>query len=126
MHTITLSYLSNWLWLLQTLIAHVHFFPRCSIGSLGWDLQEAGVQNVTVKSSTFTGSQNGVRIKTWARSSNGFVRDVLFQHAVMINVQNPIIIDQNYCPHNNDCPNQVRFVQSVYCNDNENIDNSFC
>ncbi|CAK9184895.1 unnamed protein product [Ilex paraguariensis] len=82
-----------------------------SIGSLGWDLQEAGVQNVTVKSSTFTGSQNGVRIKTWARSSNGFVRDVLFQHAVMINVQNPIIIDQNYCPNNNDCPTQVSGVK---------------
>lgn len=80
----------------------------CSIGSLGKELQELGVQNVTIKTVTFTGSQNGLRIKSWGRPSNGFVRGVLFQHAVMFNVQNPIIIDQNYCPDNKGCPGQVR------------------
>ncbi|CDP19359.1 unnamed protein product [Coffea canephora] len=30
----------------------------------------------------------------------------LFQHAVMVNVQNPIIIDQNYCPNRATCPGQ--------------------
>ncbi|KAL0366581.1 UNVERIFIED_CONTAM: Polygalacturonase [Sesamum radiatum] len=82
-----------------------------SIGSLGWDMQEAGVQNVTVKTATFSGTENGVRIKTWARPSNGFVRDVLFQHVVMTNVQNPIIIDQNYCPDHQNCPNQSSGVK---------------
>ncbi|KAK4359734.1 hypothetical protein RND71_021963 [Anisodus tanguticus] len=77
-----------------------------SIGSLGWDMEEAGVQNVTVKTATFTGTQNGVRVKTWARPSNGFVRNVLFQHALMNNVENPIIIDQNYCPNHGNCPQQ--------------------
>ncbi|XP_016504883.1 polygalacturonase-like [Nicotiana tabacum] len=77
-----------------------------SIGSLGWDMQEPGVQNVTVKTATFTRTQNGVRVKTWARPSNGFVRDVLFQHAVMNSVENPIIIDQNYCPDRGNCPDQ--------------------
>ncbi|KAK4789590.1 hypothetical protein SAY86_016894 [Trapa natans] len=77
-----------------------------SIGSLGWKSQEAGVQNVTVKTVTFTGTQNGVRIKSWARPSTGFARNILFQHAVMNNVQNPIIIDQHYCPHNTGCPTQ--------------------
>ncbi|KAH6768255.1 Pectin lyase-like superfamily protein [Perilla frutescens var. frutescens] len=77
-----------------------------SIGSLGWDMNEAGVQNVTVKTATFTGTENGVRVKTWARPSNGFVRNVLFQHVVMSNVQNPIIIDQNYCPDHKNCPHQ--------------------
>ncbi|CAN4075368.1 unnamed protein product [Withania somnifera] len=77
-----------------------------SIGSLGWEVEEPGVQNVTVKTVTFTGTQNGLRVKTWARSSNGFVRDILFQHIVMANVQNPIIIDQNYCPNNENCPHQ--------------------
>ncbi|KAL2242365.1 polygalacturonase-like [Sesamum indicum] len=82
-----------------------------SIGSLGWDMQEAGVQNVTVKTATFSGTENGVRVKTWARPSNGFVRDVLFQHVVMLNVQNPIIIDQNYCPDHHNCPNQSSGVK---------------
>ncbi|KAM7461449.1 hypothetical protein LguiA_029570 [Lonicera macranthoides] len=82
-----------------------------SIGSLGWDLQEPGVQNVTVKTVTFKGTQNGVRIKTWARASNGFVKSVLFQQLVMVNVQNPIIIDQNYCPNNKNCPGQVSGIK---------------
>ncbi|KAH0699266.1 polygalacturonase-like [Solanum tuberosum] len=78
-----------------------------SIGSLGWKEQELGVQNVTIKTVTFTGTTNGVRVKTWARPSNGFVRNILFQHIVMVNVQNPIIIDQNYCPnHDESCPQQ--------------------
>ncbi|CAI9777080.1 unnamed protein product [Fraxinus pennsylvanica] len=82
-----------------------------SIGSLAWQLQEPGVQNVTVKSTTFTGTQNGVRVKTWARPSKGFVKYVLFQHLAMVNVRNPIIIDQNYCPHHRNCPNQVSGVK---------------
>lgn len=74
---------------------------------MGKDLKEAGVQNVTVKTVTFTGTQNGVRIKTWGRPSNGFVRNVLFQDAIMENVENPVIIDQNYCSDNKGCPGQV-------------------
>ncbi|PWA37456.1 polygalacturonase [Artemisia annua] len=81
-----------------------------SIGSLGWSLQEAGVQNVTVKTVTFTSTENGVRIKTWARESNGFVRGVLFQDLTMVNVQNPVIIDQNYCPGEHNCPRQMAGV----------------
>ncbi|XP_058094038.1 polygalacturonase-like [Magnolia sinica] len=90
-----------------------------SIGSLGKDLQEAGVQNVTVKNAVFEGTQNGLRIKSWARPSYGFVRGVVFQDAIMKNVQNPIIIDQNYCPHNQGCPGQhsgIRISQVKYSN----------
>ncbi|PKA64276.1 Polygalacturonase [Apostasia shenzhenica] len=75
-----------------------------SIGSLGWSPGEPGVENVTVSSVVFTGTQNGFRVKTWANPYGGFVKDILFQHATMIDVQNPIVIDQNYCPNNN-CPN---------------------
>nr|GMC80986.1 polygalacturonase-like [Ipomoea batatas] len=82
-----------------------------SIGSLGWEMEEAGVQNVTVKTATFTGTQNGLRIKTWARPSNGFVRNVVYQHAVMSGVQNPIIIDQNYCPDDKNCPQQTSGIK---------------
>ncbi|XP_027119269.1 polygalacturonase isoform X2 [Coffea arabica] len=82
-----------------------------SIGSLGKDFEEEGVQNVTVKSVTFRNTQNGARIKSWGRPSKGFVKDVLFQHATMINVQNPILIDQNYCPDNINCPGQVSGIK---------------
>ncbi|KAB2620736.1 hypothetical protein D8674_037716 [Pyrus ussuriensis x Pyrus communis] len=75
--------------------------------SLGKDLEEEGVQNVTVKDAIFKGGQNGLRIKSWARPSHGFVQGVQFLDAVMLNVQNPIVIDQNYCPHNLNCPGQV-------------------
>jgi polygalacturonase len=79
-----------------------------SIGSLAKSMDEAGVQNVTVKSTIFTGTTNGFRIKSWARHSTGFAQAIRFIGATMINVQNPIIIDQNYCPHNLNCPNEVR------------------
>ncbi|KAL9237544.1 hypothetical protein vseg_012078 [Gypsophila vaccaria] len=82
-----------------------------SIGSLGKEKNEPGVQNVTVKTSTFRNTQNGVRIKSWARPSNGYVRNVLFQHLTMVNSQNPIIIDQKYCPGNKNCPGQVSGVR---------------
>ncbi|KAI3840336.1 hypothetical protein MKW92_008812 [Papaver armeniacum] len=82
-----------------------------SIGSLGMGLEEEGVQNVTVKDVEFTGTQNGVRIKSWGRPSKGFVKGVVFKHAVMNNVHNPIVIDQNYCPRNEGCPGQHSGVQ---------------
>ncbi|KAL8262779.1 hypothetical protein R6Q59_024128, partial [Mikania micrantha] len=82
-----------------------------SIGSLGKDLNEQGVSNVTVKRVTFTGTENGLRIKSWARPSNGFVNGVLFQNAIMTNVQNPIVIDQHYCPGSKNCPDQASGVR---------------
>ncbi|KAF6141918.1 hypothetical protein GIB67_037886 [Kingdonia uniflora] len=54
----------------------------------------------------FYGTQNGLRIKSWGRPSNGFVLGVDFRQVVMNNVQNPIVRDQNYCPGNEGCPNQ--------------------
>ncbi|XP_042483410.1 polygalacturonase-like [Macadamia integrifolia] len=82
-----------------------------SIGSLGKSSNEEGVQNVVVQNVAFYGTQNGLRIKTWGRPSNGFVTGVVFKQVVMKNVQNPIIIDQNYCPHNTGCPNQNSGIQ---------------
>ncbi|XP_047342268.1 polygalacturonase-like [Impatiens glandulifera] len=75
-----------------------------SIGSLGRDSNEPGVQNITVSTAKFTGTQNGVRIKTWAKPSTGFVKDVMFQHLTMDDVQNPVIIDQHYCNGKKNCP----------------------
>jgi len=87
---------------------------RCSIGSLGKESQEAGVRDVTVKTTTFTGTENGLRIKTWGRPSNGFATNILFQHVVMNNVKNPILIDQNYCPGKKNCPGQVCQIYCLY------------
>ncbi|KAA3454173.1 polygalacturonase-like [Gossypium australe] len=82
-----------------------------SIGSLAKDLKEEGVQNITMKKTIFLGTQNGLRIKSWARPSTGFVQGVRFMNSLMVNVQNPIVIDQNYCPHNLNCPNQVSGIK---------------
>ena len=80
----------------------------CSIGSLGKEYEEEGVRNVTVTWVAFRGTTNGLRIKSWARPSTGFVRGVFFRHVLMRDVENPIIIDQNYCPHGVGCPADVR------------------
>ncbi|XP_031482800.1 polygalacturonase-like [Nymphaea colorata] len=90
-----------------------------SVGSLGKTANEAGVQNVTVKDVVFTGSTNGLRIKSWARSSTGFAKGIVFDGATMNNVANPIIIDQHYCPNNQGCSNQnsgVKISQVTYNN----------
>ncbi|THU54491.1 hypothetical protein C4D60_Mb10t25640 [Musa balbisiana] len=75
-----------------------------SIGSLGKNANEKDVSGLTVSKCTFTGTTNGLRIKTWPSSpsrlmATGFV----FEDIIMNNVYNPIIIDQNYCPFAN-CP----------------------
>ncbi|XP_024934572.2 polygalacturonase [Ziziphus jujuba] len=82
-----------------------------SIGSLAKDLEEEGVQNVTVTKAIFIGAENGFRIKSWARPSKGFVQGVQFIDAIMQNVQNPIIVDQKYCPRNDNCPGQTSGVK---------------
>ncbi|KAG1363691.1 putative Polygalacturonase [Cocos nucifera] len=87
------------------------------IGSLGKEYDEKGVENVTVKSTVFTGTENGLRIKTWGRPSGGFAKGVVFEHALMQNVRNPIIIDQNYCPEERGCPDQnsgIKISQMTY------------
>ncbi|KAI3934583.1 hypothetical protein MKX01_034037 [Papaver californicum] len=90
-----------------------------SIGSLARNPNEAGVEGITVKDVTFTGSDNGLRIKTWPKPSNSFVKNVLYQNIVMNNVRNPIIIDQIYCPGTKGCSNQnsgVRISGVTYQN----------
>lgn len=88
-------------------IIQCSFYLKCSIGSLGKDREEEGVQNVTVKKTVFVGTDNGLRIKSWANPTSGFVQRVRFLESLMFNVKFPIIIDQHYCPHNINCPSQV-------------------
>ncbi|XP_065864543.1 polygalacturonase-like [Euphorbia lathyris] len=102
-------------------ISHIKCGPGhgVSIGSLARQMEEDGVENVTLTDAVFTGSDNGVRIKSWARPSTSFVRNILFQNIIMTNVENPIIIDQDYCPDNIGCPGQssgVKISEVTYKN----------
>ncbi|KAG0463121.1 hypothetical protein HPP92_021597 [Vanilla planifolia] len=72
-----------------------------SIGSLGGGRNEGDVAGITVRNCTFIGTQNGVRIKTWAESpTSSAAHDFTFEDLIMTDVENPIVIDQKYCPHN--------------------------
>lgn len=67
-----------------------------SIGSLGDDNSEARVSNITIYKAHLSGTTNGVRMKSW-QGGKGYAKDVTFEDITMEEVQNPIIIDQNYC-----------------------------
>ncbi|XP_057485873.1 exopolygalacturonase-like [Actinidia eriantha] len=75
-----------------------------SIGSLGKYPKEKNVRGITVENCTINGTQNGVRVKTWPGSPPSMAANLTFQDIVMINVSNPIVIDQEYCP-NHTCLN---------------------
>ncbi|KAH6756045.1 Pectin lyase-like superfamily protein [Perilla frutescens var. hirtella] len=77
-----------------------------SIGSMGGTPKEDGVHHIVVTNSVFTRTDNGVRIKTWAKPFKSFAEHVVFKNLEMRNVSNPIIIDQEYCPQR-DCPISV-------------------
>ncbi|KAM3261581.1 hypothetical protein ACQJBY_052325 [Aegilops geniculata] len=73
-----------------------------SVGSLGRYVGEGDVTRVHVKDMTFEGTMNGVRIKTWENSpTKSVAAHMVFESLVMKDVQNPVIIDQKYCPYYN-------------------------
>ncbi|KAL8481805.1 hypothetical protein ACS0TY_028085 [Phlomoides rotata] len=76
-----------------------------SIGSLGKYEGEEDVSGITVKDCTLRKTDNGLRIKTWAPSkSSPVVSNVTYTNIKLESVDNPIIIDQYYCPHDS-CTN---------------------
>lgn len=81
-----------------------------SIGSLGSENSEAYVSNVVVNGAKFSGTANGVRIKTW-QGGSGTASNIKFQNLEMYDVTNPIIIDQNYCDQDKPCKEQSSAVQ---------------
>ncbi|WRX31494.1 Glycoside hydrolase, partial [Theobroma cacao] len=82
-----------------------------SVGSLGKNGKFETVEEVHVRNSTFNGTQNGARIKTWTGGS-GFARNISFDGIQLVNVQNPIIIDQHYCPHKT-CPREGKSAVKI-------------
>ncbi|KAG2583052.1 hypothetical protein PVAP13_6KG145600 [Panicum virgatum] len=73
-----------------------------SVGSLGRYAGEGDVTRVHIRDMTFTGTTNGVRIKTWENSpTKSNAAHMVFENLIMNDVQSPIIIDQKYCPYYN-------------------------
>ncbi|KAG7618144.1 Pectin lyase fold/virulence factor [Arabidopsis thaliana x Arabidopsis arenosa] len=67
-----------------------------SIGSLGKDNERDDiVENVNVRSCSFTGTQNGARIKTW-NGGRGLAKNILYENITLIDAGYPIIINQHY------------------------------
>ncbi|XP_015881617.3 polygalacturonase QRT2-like [Ziziphus jujuba] len=81
-----------------------------SIGSLGARNSVDYVSYVVVNKATFSGTTNGVRIKTW-QGGSGYAKNIRFQNITMQNVRNPIIIDQHYCDQREPCLEQDSAVQ---------------
>ncbi|KAK7280838.1 hypothetical protein RIF29_08362 [Crotalaria pallida] len=69
-----------------------------SIGSLGKDGAHNTVEEVHVQNCTFNGTTNGARIKTWEGGS-GHAKRVTFEDIILVNTENPVIIDQQYDPN---------------------------
>ncbi|KAH6756644.1 hypothetical protein C2S53_001765, partial [Perilla frutescens var. hirtella] len=80
-----------------------------SIGSLGEDGKHDQVEAININNCTFNGTQNGVRIKTW-QGGSGFARNINFSNIIFTMSDNPVIIDQFYCPHKI-CSNETSAVK---------------
>ncbi|KAG8379848.1 hypothetical protein BUALT_Bualt07G0132100 [Buddleja alternifolia] len=76
-----------------------------SIGSLGKNGEHGTVEAISIRNCTFNGTTNGVRIKTW-QGGSGFARNINFSQINFAASDNPVIIDQFYCPHKK-CKNQT-------------------
>ncbi|KAL7597103.1 hypothetical protein Lser_V15G28205 [Lactuca serriola] len=76
-----------------------------SIGSLGKNGDYHTVEDVRVENCNLTGTTNGLRIKT-VPNGRGYAKGILFQDIHLVDVKNPIIIDQHYCSQSLDafCP----------------------
>ncbi|XVE63249.1 hypothetical protein DITRI_Ditri07aG0004700 [Diplodiscus trichospermus] len=70
-----------------------------SVGSLGKYEGDDDVKGLVVSNCTFSGTDNGVRIKSWESPWKCTASNFIFEDIFMDKVRNPIIIDQTYCPH---------------------------
>ncbi|GER48422.1 pectin lyase-like superfamily protein [Striga asiatica] len=76
-----------------------------SLGSGGFDV----VENVRVRNCTLRNTLTGVRIKT-NQGGKGYARKISFQGIKFVAVDNPIQIEQFYCPLKVNCQNYTSAV----------------
>ncbi|CAL0315085.1 unnamed protein product [Lupinus luteus] len=79
-----------------------------SVGSFGSNTDEFDIQDIHVKNCTFKDTSNALRIKTWASPLNHPLKasNIVYEDIIVIDVEHPINIDQEYCPSGN-CGNKV-------------------
>ncbi|KAL2454564.1 Pectin lyase-like superfamily protein [Abeliophyllum distichum] len=91
-----------------------------SVGSLGKGATEEDVTGIYVKNCTFTGTQNGIRVKTWPSAPAKLkITGLHYEDIIMDNVENPIVIDQEYCPWNQcklDSPSLIKISEMTVKN----------
>ncbi|KAL2516584.1 putative polygalacturonase [Forsythia ovata] len=83
-----------------------------SIGALGHGGYDV-VENVRVTNCTLKNTLTGVRLKTW-QGGKGYARKISFEGIKFVDVDNPIQIDQYYCPTRVNCQN---FTSTVAISD---------
>ncbi|TKY66310.1 polygalacturonase protein [Spatholobus suberectus] len=83
------------------------------VGSLGKKGAHETVEEIYVRNCTFNGTTNGARIKTWM-GGQGYARKITFKDIILVNVENPVIIDQQYNPY--DSLHAVRVSDVSYHN----------
>jgi len=99
-------FLNHDIWMYMEYIWNNAFIYSFSVGSLGKNDNEMDVIGLHVKNCTIKNTDNGIRIKTWPGSEASRANNFTFEDIVMVNVSNPILIDQEYCPLH-DCNNEV-------------------
>ncbi|KAF7844146.1 polygalacturonase-like [Senna tora] len=91
-----------------------------NVGSLGKFTYEEPVEGFTVKNCTFRNTDNGVRIKTWPGAPGTItVSDLHYENIIMVNVSNPILIEQDYCPYNQcskETPSKIKISKVTFKN----------
>ncbi|KAK2974390.1 hypothetical protein RJ640_021246 [Escallonia rubra] len=80
-----------------------------SIGALGHGGYDT-VEDILVRNCTLNGTTNGVRIKSW-QGGEGYARKISFEKIKFVAVNNPIIIDQYYCPNRVNCQNKTSAIK---------------
>ncbi|QHO58475.1 Polygalacturonase [Arachis hypogaea] len=79
-----------------------------SVGSLGKYTTEAPVEGLILKKVTLTNTDNGLRIKSWPSApGTSPISNLYYEDVTMINIRNPIIIDQEIALGTNN-PSKIR------------------